>query len=234
MQLPFRTRANSLAASHFRRAGAVNPRRFGRLATSSLDMIERLELTTSDGVTLEARIDSPSQPTRFTIFCHPHPLRGGSMNAPLMVAVAGQLVERGHSVLRFNFRGTGASGGEHDYGRGELNDITAAFAIAEKERLPLSLTGWSFGAAAALHWLADSDSVMPYAGIAPPADDLPTDLPSGSKRVIVGNRDQVVDTEALRAYASEHAIDLLVTPGDHFFHGRGKRIGDLIAQGLES
>jgi hypothetical protein len=197
-------------------------------------MTERLELTTSDDVTLEARIDSPSHPTRLTVFCHPHPLRGGSMNAPLMIAVAAQLVENGHSVLRFNFRGTGASEGQHDYGRGELNDITAAFALAETRELPVSLTGWSFGAAAALQWLADSDSTVPYVGIAPPPDNLPDDLPSGPKRVIIGNRDQIIDGEALRIYTVDHGIDLLITPGDHFFHGRGKRIGDLVAQGLKS
>jgi alpha/beta superfamily hydrolase len=197
-------------------------------------MTEPLELTTSDGVTLEARIDSPSQPTRLTVFCHPHPLRGGSMNAPLMIAVAAQLVENGHSVLRFNFRGTGASEGQHDYSRGELNDITAAFAFAETRELPVSLTGWSFGAAAALQWLADSDSTVPYVGLAPPPENLPDDLPSGPKRVIIGNRDQIIDGEALRTYAVDHGIDLLITSGDHFFHGRGKRIGDLVAQGLKS
>ena len=156
------------------------------------------------------------------------------MNAPLMIAVAAQLVENGHSVLRFNFRGTGASEGQHDYGRGELNDITAAFAFAETRELPVSLTGWSFGAAAALQWLADSDSTVPYVGIAPPPENLPDDLPSGPKRVIIGNRDQIVDGEALRTYAVDHGIDLLITSGDHFFHGRGKRIGDLVAQGLKS
>jgi len=195
-------------------------------------MTERLKLTTSDGVTLEARIDSPSRPERLTVLCHPHPLHGGSMNAPLMIAVAGRLVERGHSVLRFNFRGAGASGGEHDYGRGELKDIGAAFDLAETMGFPVSISGWSFGAATALQWLADNNSTIPYVGIAPPADDLPSDLPSGQKRVILGNRDQVIDGEALTAYAVDHAIDLLITPGDHFFHGRGKRIGDLVAQGL--
>ena len=34
------------------------------------------------------------------------------MNAPLMIAVAGELVNKGHAVIRFNFRGIGASGGE--------------------------------------------------------------------------------------------------------------------------
>ena len=195
-------------------------------------MTERLTLDTSDGITLETRIDSPESPAGIAVFCHPHPLQGGSMNAPLMIAVAGQLVAHGLAVLRFNFRGTGASSGEHDHGEGELEDITAAVAHAETRGLPLSIAGWSFGASTALSWIAAHDSTVPYAGIAPPADRLPDELPRGPKRLILGNRDQVIDRDALTAYAIEKSIDLMMTPGDHFFHGRGKRVGDLVAQGL--
>ena len=74
-------------------------------------MLERSTIETSDGVTLETRIDSPDHPERLTVFCHPHPQHGGSMNAPLMISVTGRLVDRGHRVVRFNFRGTGNSGG---------------------------------------------------------------------------------------------------------------------------
>lgn len=196
-------------------------------------MTERLELHTSDGETLEARFDSPDSPDRFTVFCHPHPLQGGSMNAPLMIAVANRLVDRGHAVLRFNFRGTGASSGGHDEGDGELNDLTAAMELARERDLPLGLAGWSFGAWTALRWLAEEQETMPYVGIAPVATDLPDDLPPGPKRIILGTREQVIDSEALTAYAREQGIDLVLTPGDHFFHGRGKRIGDLVGQGLE-
>jgi alpha/beta superfamily hydrolase len=196
-------------------------------------MIERMNITTTDGVTLEARIDSPVSPQRITIFCHPHPLQGGSMNAPLMIAVTGQLVSRGHAVLRFNFRGTGESTGTHDYGESEQHDITAAIEVADAKGLPLGLAGWSFGAATALRWLATSDTKLPYAGIAPPVDTLPSDLPDGPKLIVLGDRDQLIDVSELQAYAEERGIDFVLTPGDHFFHGRGKKIGDLIGQGLE-
>lgn len=196
-------------------------------------MTERLELETSDGVTLEARIDSPDETQRFTVFCHPHPLQGGSMNAPLMIAVANRLVDRGHAVLRFNFRGTGSSTGSHDHGDGELNDVSAAMEVARQGGLPLGLAGWSFGAWIALRWLAEAGETMPYVGIAPASPDLPDDLPPGPKRIIVGTREQVVDTDSIISYAEEHSIDVVLTPGDHFFHGRGKRIGDLVGQGLE-
>jgi len=196
-------------------------------------MTERLELTASDGVTLEARIDSPDTPERFTVFCHPHPLQGGSMNAPLMIAVANRLVERDHAVLRFNFRGTGASTGSHDYGNAELEDVTAAMELARGRELPLGLAGWSFGAWTALRWLAANDETIPYVGIAPASTKLPDELPAGPKRIILGTREQVVDPDAILAYAESQSVDVVLTPGDHFFHGRGKRIGDLVGQGLE-
>lgn len=196
-------------------------------------MTERLELTTSDGETLEARIDSPESPTRFTVFCHPHPLHGGSMNAPLMIGVASRLNERGHAVLRFNFRGTGSSTGRHDYGEAEQTDIDAAIDFAGSRGLPLGLTGWSFGAGTALRWLASRESTIPWVGIAPQAESLPHELPQGPKRIVVGTRDQVIDPTSVREYAVAKGIDLVLTAGDHFFHGKGKKIGDLVGQGLE-
>ncbi|MEX2250492.1 MAG: hypothetical protein WD895_00305 [Acidimicrobiia bacterium] len=195
-------------------------------------MSDRIELSTSDGQTLEARWDHASAPIGVTVFCHPHPMDGGSMNAPLMIGVTLRLVERGFSVLRFNFRGTGSSTGSHDQGRSETLDVAAAVEVARRTGLPLGIAGWSFGAAVALGWLAGDPDPPPYAGIAPPPEELPDSLPQGAKRIIVGTRDQVVDIQALIAYAERLSIDLVLTPGDHFFHGRSKKIGDLVAQGL--
>lgn len=195
-------------------------------------MSERIELTTSDGQTLEARWDHASDPSGATVFCHPHPTQGGSMNAPLMIGVTLRLVERGISVLRFNFRGTGSSTGTHEEGRSEMLDVAAAVEVARKTGLPLGIAGWSFGAAVALGWLAEEKDPPPYAGIAPPPEKLPDSLPPGPKRIIVGTRDQVIDIQALLGYAERQSIDVVLTAGDHFFHGRGKKIGDLVAQGL--
>jgi hypothetical protein len=154
------------------------------------------------------------------------------MNAPLMIGVTLRLVERGFSVLRFNFRGTGTSTGSHDHGRSETYDIAAAVEVARGTGLPLGIAGWSFGAGVALHWVAGDPTPPPYVGIAPQAEKLPDSVQPGPKRIIAGTRDQVVDIPALLAYAEAHSIDVVLTPGDHFFHGRGKKIGDLVAQGL--
>jgi uncharacterized protein len=195
-------------------------------------MSDRLELETSDGERLEARWDHAVNPIGATVFCHPHPLNRGSMNAPLMIGVTLRLVEVGFSVLRFNFRGTGSSTGRHDHGAAEVLDVAAAASSARATGLPLSLAGWSFGAGVALNWLAEDANPPPYSGIAPPPENLPDALPPGPKRLIVGTREQVIDSQALLVYAARLSIDVILTPGDHFFHGRGKKIGDLVAQGL--
>ncbi|HLF42101.1 MAG TPA: hypothetical protein VJA46_01080 [Acidimicrobiia bacterium] len=195
-------------------------------------MSDKIGLSTSDGQTLEARWDHASDPIGVTVFCHPHPMDGGSMNAPLMIGVTLRLVERGFSVLRFNFRGTGSSTGSHDRGSAEMFDVAAAVEVARGTGLALGIAGWSFGAAVAMGWLASQTDPPPYAGIAPPPEELPDTVPPGPKRIIVGTRDQVVDIQALLGYAERQSIDVVLTPGDHFFHGRGKKIGDLVAQGL--
>ena len=153
--------------------------------------------------------------------------------APLMVAVTTRLVERGFSVLRFNFRGIGASTGTHDQGKAEVLDVAAAVDAAHDTGLDVHLSGWSFGAGTALRWLGGQQDPIPYAGIAPSPENLPDELPAAPKRIVVGTRDQVVDIELIRSYAERLSIDLVLTPGDHFFHGRGKKIGDLVAQGFE-
>jgi alpha/beta superfamily hydrolase len=53
----------------------------------------------------------------------------------------------GFNTLRFNFRGVGSSSGEHDEGRGEVEDFAAAAAWLRGVAfgLPLFAVGFSFG-----------------------------------------------------------------------------------------
>jgi alpha/beta superfamily hydrolase len=192
------------------------------------------QLHTSDGVVLETRIDSPVTPQRVTVLCHADPKSAGTMHNPLMVALAHRLPQRDHVVIRFNFRGTGASTGTHDFGNSEKLDIAAAIEHARTLGLPVGIAGWSFGGAVALGWLASIGERLPYVGIAPPPQLLPEEVPPGPKRIILGTREQVIDGARLQAYAIEKGIDLILTPGDHFFHGRGEKIADLVGQGLEA
>src|SRR5208282_1064938 len=65
-------------------------------------------------------------PTFAAVVCHPHPLYGGTMHNKVVYQAAKALHQRGAPVLRFNFRGTEQSEGEHDRGIGEQVDVRAA------------------------------------------------------------------------------------------------------------
>jgi len=199
-------------------------------------------LHTDDGVALAARWDEAADPRGAVVFCHPHPLHGGTMNAPLMVRVTEVLTERGLHVLRFDFRGAGGSGGTHGVGVAELHDVDAAVRSARRAHpdLPLGLCGWSFGAATALRWEAETGSGLPYVGIAPPvrvegvaALPEPAALPPATRSFVLGDRDQFVTVEELDDYARRIGATLHVLPAsDHFFYFREARVGELVAGDL--
>jgi alpha/beta superfamily hydrolase len=107
---------------------------------------------------LEAILKLPDGPLRMAaVVAHPHPLYGGTMHNKVVYAAARRLEARGAAVLRFNFRGAGASQGEHDQGRGERLDMAAAIAEARRRLpgLPLVAAGYSFGCYVALATGAD-------------------------------------------------------------------------------
>lgn len=201
-----------------------------------------LQLDAGGGVTLEARWDGADDARVAVVLCHPHPLHGGTMSAPLMVAVTKALVAYGVAVLRFNFRGVGTSTGEHDYGNAEQEDIAAAVAqaAARYPHTPQAIAGWSFGAATALRWQASTGSTLPYAGIAPPVvrerfPGLPRngDLAPADRMIILGDRDQFSPLAAAERYAAEIDAKLRVLSGsDHFFYFREERVAALVAEAI--
>ena len=198
------------------------------------------ELATNDGERLEAQWSKPLKARGVVTFCHPHPLHQGTMNAPLMVAVTDRLVAAGLAVLRFNFRGVGRSTGSHGGGEAEQSDVAAAVAEAGffRPELPHGLAGWSFGAATSLNWLATSGSSLPWVGIAPPVRSERTpSLPpketlasAGILAFILGERDQFTSVEELDAYATSVGGSLTVLSSDHFFHGKGSQVGELVGE----
>jgi alpha/beta superfamily hydrolase len=197
-------------------------------------------LTTADGLTLEAAWDAPpGEVDGVVVFCHPHPRQDGTMNAPLMRAVAGALTDRGLAVLRFNFRGVGASEGRYDDGIGEVDDVAAAVETARVEHpgLPFGIAGWSFGAVTALAWQARERDTSRYAGIAPPRrlssgeEIVPAARLEPAERLFVlGDRDQFTTPQELGEYVEAVGGRLEVLAGsDHFFHFREAKVGGLLA-----
>lgn len=81
------------------------------------------------------------------VFCHPHPLHGGTMDNKVVFRAARGLQHAGIATLRFNFRGVRRSEGTHDGQGGEADDLGAALDWM-RERYPgldLWAGGFSFG-----------------------------------------------------------------------------------------
>lgn len=131
------------------------------------------------------------------------------------------------ACLRFNFRGVGRSGGEHDFGRAERLDIVAAIDALHPvvEGLPLLLSGWSFGADVSLT-VTDPriDGWMP---VAPPLRVVPLDELAAAhdprpKVLLVPEHDQFCPPGRARQLTEGwQATEIVVAPGaDHFLVGR--------------
>jgi alpha/beta superfamily hydrolase len=116
---------------------------------------------------LEAILKEPPAPTAAAVLCHPHPLGGGTMNNNVVYRAAKALVDAGVVVLRFNFRGVGASTGRHDGGAGEEDDALAALDVLAQRHpgLPLWMAGFSFGARVGLTVGARDERVEKLLGI---------------------------------------------------------------------
>jgi alpha/beta superfamily hydrolase len=209
-------------------------------------MTERLTIASTDGLALEAELDAAPDSKASLLLCHPHPRMGGTMNAPLLLAVRDEMVARGWAVLRFNFRGVGSSQGERSTGVEEVADARGGLDdLRERSDSPLAIAGWSFGAAVALRAAARNDdlvgcvalapSVQPRSEVSaglPPARDLGLALPV---LVVVGANDDVVDPDAVRKWASDlDGVKLEVIPGaNHFFWARYERLSGMVGDFLD-
>jgi alpha/beta superfamily hydrolase len=179
------------------------------------------------GPSLEARVHAPPHAVRAVVLCHPHPLYGGSMHSPVPLALAKYLAEMASEQVawaRFNFRGVGASEGQYDNGRGELDDACAV--LAHVRRLapgaPATLCGHSFGSAVALLAAARDGGVDRVLLLAPSLRlfglaDIPRGL-TAECTIFIGDRDELFGVNGARELASELGAALRVFDGfDHHF-----------------
>lgn len=162
------------------------------------------------------------------LICHPHPLHGGTMDNKVVTTLARVYTDLGIPALRFNFRGVGASEGEHDEGVGEVDDLMAVAAWAEVNvgaRRPL-LAGFSFGSSVAGNGALRLADTAHLTLVAPPvgryrfADTRTFPCPLC---VVMGDRDELVDPGEVYAWADslEPPPARLVLPeAGHFFHGQ--------------
>jgi alpha/beta superfamily hydrolase len=193
---------------------------------------------------LEALLDTPeSAPARAAVvFAHPHPQHGGSMHTKVVYQGAKALTRIGCAVLRFNFRGVGASQGAFDRGEGEQADFGAAldYMAARYPGVPLWAAGFSFGSWVALEVGALDARVSAVIGIAPPVvtsvsgqnytfeNTLETTKP---KFFVQGEADEVCPLEGMwRFYGRLHEPkELAVIDGaSHLFDGKTEEVGEAL------
>ncbi|MGH2750218.1 MAG: alpha/beta hydrolase [Actinomycetota bacterium] len=208
---------------------------------------ERPELRSADGLRLEAELSIPEEARAALVFCHPHPQMGGTMNAPLLMAVTEELVERSWVVLRFNFRGIGESEGEATTGSAEVADAEGAVALLRERfaRLPVAIAGWSFGAAVATRVAANDNRLAALVAIAPSVEEKPgiTDgLPDAEKvdleipaLVLCAVNDELVNLESARRWAEVAQTEWYAMEGaNHFFWAKYDELAVVVADFLDA
>jgi alpha/beta superfamily hydrolase len=188
---------------------------------------------------LEALLDPPTTaPRAAAVFCHPHPQHGGTMHTKAVFQGAKGLARSGCAVLRFNFRGVGASAGAFGGGVGERADFLAAvdYMTSQYPGVPLWAAGFSFGSWVALEAGALDPRVSVLIGIAPPVsregyifEHLLTS--TKPKFFVQGSLDDICPLKALRAFYARllEPKELAVIDGaNHLFEGRAPEVGEAL------
>jgi uncharacterized protein len=178
--------------------------------------------------------------THAALVCHPHPMFGGTMHNKVVFHAMKALNSFGFPVLRFNFRGTGLSHGDHDHGAGETEDVrTALDWLAREFHLPLIFAGFSFGAAIGLRAACSDDRVKAVIGLGVPlnpVDERSYDFEflrscEKPKLFVSGSRDQFATRANLADLVSslpEPKKRVVIEGADHFFEGRLREMRDVI------
>jgi uncharacterized protein len=189
---------------------------------------------------LEARYHHESaQGSPIALILHPHPQLGGTMNNQVVYALYYMFVDRGFSVLRFNFRGVGRSQGYWDGGPGELADAAAALdwlQLQNQDSRFCWIAGVSFGTYTSMQLLMRRPEIDGFICVAPPANlyDFTFLAPCPASGIMVnGDKDRVVPSASVAELAArtkvqkgvkiEHAV---VPDANHFFQDK---IDDLIS-----
>ena len=170
------------------------------------------------------------------VFAHPLPTDGGTMHTKVVYRATKALASLGCAVLRFNFRGVGASEGEWDEGPGELADYRAALdAMASLyPQTELWAAGFSFGSYIALTAGATDDRVRLLLGIALPVNRYDYSAVRTSpkpKFLIQAERDEICPLKrAYEFYAqlSEPKELVVIDGADHLFDGKVPEVADAI------
>jgi uncharacterized protein len=181
---------------------------------------------------IEVTLDWPNDasPVGVAHIAHPHPLYGGSLDNKVVTTLARAFCALGWLAVRSNFRGVGATEGQHDEGRGELDDLMhlierVPWLPDAASPVPIALAGFSFGSFVAAHAAAQLQSRRAAARhlilVGAAAGKWPMPPVDPGALVIHGEQDETILLADVLAWAGTCDVPVVVIPGaDHFFHGR--------------
>ena len=197
---------------------------------------------------LEGRYYQSKKPDApIAIVLHPHPLHGGNMNNRVVFIMFNNFVERGFSVLRFNFRGVGRSQGAFDNGVGELSDAAYAFDWMQQfnSNSPFCwIGGYSFGALISMQLMMRRPEIEGFVSISPPAgtEDFSFLAPCPSSGLIIhGDKDAHIPLDAVKKLSQKLdgqkniSVNLSIVKGaDHFYKDNMDNLSKEVASYLDN
>lgn len=192
---------------------------------------------------LEALVLPPAKELQkiLVIFCHPHPLYGGTMENKVVTTAGRAFYDLGLWHIRFNFRGIGVSQGEYGHGQGEIQDLLAIIAWAKKNfsDYDLWLGGFSFGSYIAMQGAIQEPLVKQLITIAPAVNHF--DFKEAEHvqcpwLLLMGEADELVPIAEVKQWvnALSKPVDVIYFPYvGHFFHGHLVELREQLKQALQ-
>ena len=185
--------------------------------------LRHVDLFSSAG-RLEALYRELQDPAGVAVICHPHPLGGGTLHNKVVFRAARGLENANVATLRFNFRGAGASAGQHDEGEGEQLDVVAAidWVVRYHPGKKLIVGGFSFGAWVASRTACEMPNVDALFLIGAPVNKYDFGYLRQCDKPILflhGTQDEYGDVAKLEKLIPlvRNAESVIVTGADHFF-----------------
>src|SRR5690349_19590402 len=177
---------------------------------------------------IECALDkTDAAPRGIALVAHPHPLFGGTMDNKVAQTLARTMVQLGYVTYRSNFRGVGQTGGEHDNGIGEQDDLLAVIdhmrAQPGQADVPIVLAGFSFGTFVLSHvakrMLEAGKDIERMVFVGTAASRWEVAPVPDTTLVIHGEVDDTVPIQSVYDWARPQELPVVLIPGgEHFFH----------------
>ncbi len=186
---------------------------------------------------LEAIMKEPRGPRQgVAVVAHPHPLGGGTMHNKVVFRIAAGLVDAGLLTVRFNFRGVGASTGEHNEVEGGVEDVRDVLDHMEQNYSgdDLTLAGFSFGSRTSMEAGWNDPRVSRLISVGTPVEKYRDYdfLTAVTKPILFvhGDRDEFCSVESLRTLTDRipHADVVIFENSGHFFDEHLNELRDTI------